>query len=113
MSELEDRINTVLNDPAQMEKITRLARSFMGGGEGGENADSPETVPGIDPSLLGKLGRIMGTNSPPSRNQQLLEAMKPYFSEKRRRKIDRAMKLARFAKLAETAMREAGGEEDA
>ena len=31
MSELEDKINSLLSDPEQMEKITQMARSLMGG----------------------------------------------------------------------------------
>lgn len=31
MSEFEDRVNSILGDPAQMEKIANLAKSFMGG----------------------------------------------------------------------------------
>ena len=31
MSELEDKISGILGDPAQMEKITKLAQSLMGG----------------------------------------------------------------------------------
>ena len=39
-------------------------------------------------------------------------AMKPYLAEKRRRKIDRAMKLARLASLAELAAGEMGEDDD-
>ena len=31
MGEFEDRINSVLNDPEQMDKIANLAKSLMGG----------------------------------------------------------------------------------
>ena len=41
----------------------------------------------------------------------LLEAMKPYLAEKRRRKIDRAMKLARLASLAELAAEDLEGDD--
>ena len=38
--------------------------------------------------------------------------MKPYLSEKRQGKIDRAMKLARLARIAGLALGEAGGGHD-
>ena len=44
-------------------------------------------------------------------DQALLEAMKPWLSEKRRHKVDRAVKIARMAKLAEMAMGEGAGEQ--
>lgn len=43
MGEFEDKLNGILNDPAQMEKIMMLARGFMGGGE--QNPPAQPTVP--------------------------------------------------------------------
>ena len=40
----------------------------------------------------------------------LLEALKPFLAEKRRDKLDRAMKLARMEKMAELAFGALGGE---
>ena len=34
MSELEEKLNTVLNDPAELERISRLAAELMGDGGG-------------------------------------------------------------------------------
>ena len=45
--------------------------------------------------------------------QALLAAMRPYLSEKRRRKMDRAMKLAQLARLARLAMGETEGDSSA
>ena len=127
MSEFEDRINSVLNDPEQMDKIANLAKSLMGGdgqktapggmmgklGElakslaGGESTgrDGPE----IDPAMLGKIGRLMNAGNARSSNERaLLEAMKPYLTEKRRQKMDRALQLARLARIARIAMGEMG-----
>ena len=50
MGELEDRLNSILSDPGQMEKIAGLARSLMGG----ESAAPEQSVP--DAGLLQKLG---------------------------------------------------------
>ena len=44
-------------------------------------------------------------------NSGRVEAMKPYLAEKRRRKIDRAMKLARLASLAELAAEDLEGDD--
>ena len=107
MSELEDRLNSILSDPGQMEKIAGLARSLMGG----ENA-APEP-PAAEVPLLKKLGGLMAAApQTPSREQALLSAMRPWLSEKRREKMDRAMQLARMARIARLAMGELGGESD-
>lgn len=129
MSEFEDRINSVLNDPEQMDKIANLAKSLMGGeaqkadpgdggmmgklgelakgltGGGASGRDSPD----IDPAMLGKIGRLMKAGNAQNSNERaLLEAMKPYLTEKRRQKMDRALQLAKLARIARIAMGEMG-----
>ena len=108
MSELEDRINSVLSDPDQMEKIMGMAKSLMGGSEEkSAPASNPFSELGIDPSSLGRISRLM-SGAQGGEKQALLEAMKPYLSEKRRTKMDKAMKIARLARIARFAMGEMG-----
>ena len=119
MSELEDRINSVLSDPGQMEKITKLAQSLMGGqgaampgmlGELMKGApDGGDSTGGgmPDMEMLGRIGKLLNSGGAGNQKEQaLLEAMKPYLSEKRRSKMDRAIKIARLARLARFAMGE-------
>ena len=107
MGELEDRLNSILSDPGQMEKIAGLARSLMGG----ESAAPAQSAP--DAGLLQKLGGLMAQNAQaPGREQALLAAMRPWLSEKRREKMDRALQLARMARIARIAMGELGGGND-
>lgn len=129
MSEFEDRINSVLNDPDQMDKIASLAKSLMGGGaqstdsgNGGmmgklgelakgfsSGGSAGQESPAIDPAMLGKIGRLMKAGNAQSSNERaLLEAMKPYLTEKRRQKMDRALQLAKLARIARIAMGEMG-----
>lgn len=83
MDEIGEKLDALLNDPKQFGKIAQLASSILGDGGGGHD----------------------------SANRHLLEAMKPYLAEKRRRKIDRAMKLARLASLAELAAEDLEGDD--
>ncbi len=118
MSELEDRINSVLSDPEQMEKITQMAKSLMGGSsqESGGGDREAHDLPGglgIDPSALQRIGRLLSRGeSRKPQERALLEAMQPYLSEKRRSKMDKAIKLARLARIARLAMGEMEGEGD-
>lgn len=120
MGELEERINSVLNDPGQLAEITKLAQSIMGGGQESqkENVDSSVSAGlmgqlGLDGETVSRIGRLLGNaGGEKSRSQALLEAMKPYLSDKRRDKMDKALKLARLAKLAGLAAGEMGGGND-
>ena len=113
MDNLEGQIRQVLNDPAQMAQIMGLAQSLMGGG--GEAAPQEAPPPPRDGGLLGKLGAMMGKPSASGGGSQqaLLQAMRPFLSEKRQRKIDRALQITRMAHLAKMAMEGLGGSEHA
>ena len=119
MSEFEDKVNSILNDPQQMEKIAGLAKSLMGGD--GESVAAPvqdnsmasmfsSLVGGEDSGIdLGKIGRLLGSvNKGNDEKQALFNAMKPYLSEKRQQKMDKAIKIARLASIARLAMGEMG-----
>lgn len=115
MSELEDRINSVLSDPEQMARISEMAKNLMGGGSSGEKQEQKPQSGGIgqilgdgfDPAMLMKIKKLMDGGSG-SKYTALFEAMKPYLSEKRRGKLDRAVQIARLARIARIAMEEGG-----
>ena len=103
MGELEDRINSVLNDPRQMERIMDMARSLMGG----------ETPPASgfeapDPELTARLGSLLQSGG--GERRALLEALRPWLSPRRSEKLERAMRMARGARRAAAALGETGGE---
>ena len=51
MSDFEDKLNKLLNDPEEMERFAGFAKSLMSG-----SADEqPEPAPDIDPSMLKKI----------------------------------------------------------
>ncbi len=104
MDELEGQIRQVLGDPAQMAQIMGLAQSLLGGG-------TPEAAP--PPPSGGGLGELPGPLTKPPKSagdqQALLQALRPYLSDKRQKKLDRAMQLTRMARLAKTAIGGLGG----
>ena len=112
MGDLEEQLNSILSDPKQMEQIAGLARTLMGGGKEKEQAAPESGGPGLDPALLQRLTRAMKGGGGDGREQALLQAMRPYLSEKRRGKMDRALQLARLARIARLAMGEAGDGHD-
>lgn len=109
MGELEDQLNSILSDPRHMEQIAGLARSLMGGdGPAPEQPTSEPGIPGLDPGLLRRLGQAMQSGGD-GREQALLRAMQPYLSEKRRDRMERALKLAQLARIARLAAEGTGG----
>ena len=110
MDELEERINSVLSDTQQMEKITRLAQSIMAGGSQNTENAAPNDM-GIDMNMLSRISRLMSAGDAREKNERtLLEAMTPYLSERRRGKMERALKIAKLARLARIAIEESEGD---
>lgn len=108
MGELEDRLSSILNDPEQMRRISSLAQSLMGGGEASAAAEKASKPEG---GLPGALGSLLAPPRSSGDKAALLEALKPWLSEKRQRKLAKAMRLAQMARLARFAMGEAGNGE--
>ena len=89
-------------------RFAGFAKSLMSG-----SADEqPEPAPDIDPSMLKKISGMLSGKGGTGRDAKLLEAMRPFLSEKRRGKMDRAMKIARLAGIAELAAEKLGGDDD-
>jgi hypothetical protein len=125
MSEFEDRLNSILSSPEEMEKILNIARSFSGSveNEGGTQqqaapAGDPSgslgsissALSGMDPKMLGMLGRLMSEYSSGGNDKTtLLEAMKPYVRESRYSQIERAAQIAKLARIARVAFSEFSG----
>lgn len=111
MSEFEDKLGSILSDPEEMAKITRLAGQLMGNaGESPPSEPRPEDG-GFDPGMLGRLQGLMGSLSGKGDDKAgLFKALAPYLREERRAKLEKALRLAKAAKLAGAALGEFGGE---
>lgn len=107
MDELESRISSVLGDPEQMEKITKLAQSFMAG-TGNKTAQSnidANTMPDAD--MIKRIAHLMSLSGEKGNGETaMLEAISPYLSDKRRGKMEKALKIAKLVRLAKLAVEE-------
>ena len=108
-------LQSVLSDPQQMEKLTAMAQSLMGG----ESAVTPPTPASGPPSvsapppeakLLSAVTGMLGQKGEQSRSAALLSAMRPYMRPEKQEKLDRAMQIARMVRVAGAVMREWGGD---
>lgn len=104
MDDMESKLGAILGNPEMMQRIMALAQNFnqQDGGNKQETVreESPPPFPKIDPAMLQKLSG-MAQNSRIDNNQQLLlKALRPYISNRRIRKLERAMRAAKMAGLA-------------
>lgn len=105
MSELEDRLNAVLSDPAQLSRLSEMAARLMGGSP--DRGEDPPPEAGADrPGPVSRLLKSSGR----SRGKPLLEALSPYLDEERRRRLERALRLASTARIAASALGQMGGD---
>lgn len=101
MSEMEEKLGAILNNPQMMQQIMSMAQA-MGANQ---PAQSPppqpqEPILPMDPKMLQSLAG-MARNSGVDRNQQtLLSALRPYLSQSRINKLEKAMRAAKMAGLA-------------
>ena len=126
MSELEDKLNSLLSDPDAMAQVMQLAQSLSGGAANGGAAapapPPPQSVPagnaasstgdlnamlsqltgGLDPELLSRLLPVVSQMNRPesSETSALLYALQPFLRDKRRDKVARAAQLAKLIHLA-------------
>ena len=82
-------------------------QGMLGGLPRGEKEESMPAAAGgeggglpFDPGLITTLSRAMAALREPDRNIQLLEALRPFLEEERRKKVDEAVKILHLMRLA-------------
>lgn len=101
MADLEEQLASVMNNPAMMEQIMALAKSM-------EQPQDPNpstknegfTLPEIDPTMLQKLTGFAKNTGIDHNQRALLQALRPYISNYRVQRLERAMKAAKMAGFA-------------
>jgi len=96
MDDLENKLGAILNNPQMMQQIMEFARNM-----GAEPAkEGPAQLPGLDISMLQKIAQVSGSGKVQPKEQTLLNALKPYISQHRLNRLERAMRAARVAGMA-------------
>ena len=92
MSEMQDAINQILSDPEAMKQVQSL----------GEQLGLSKPQPKAEPEGLGaltKLAPLMNSFSADDEVSRLLEALRPFLGEEKRRRLDQAARLMRLIKV--------------
>ena len=102
MGELEDKLTSVMNDPAMMQKIMSLAQSLGSSSPPPEEPPKKEasSFPEIDMAMLQKLSGFASQSGIDRNQQALLQALAPYISHHRVARLERAMRAAKMAGFA-------------
>lgn len=109
MDGLEDKLNAILSDPDAMGRISEMAKSLFG-----EKGGEPEEISSGDESLLKRAAGLLRGSSMRADESAVFDALRPFLSDERRARLDRAIKIARLASLARMAgeLADLGGEGD-
>lgn len=104
MSEMEDRLNSVLNNPQMMQQILSMAQSMGGQNQKEDSPQKIDSMPEIDLGMLQKISGLAGQSGIDKDQRSLLHALSPYLSQERINKLEKAMRAAKMARMATALM---------
>ena len=106
MDGMEEKIGSILGNPALMQQIMSMAQSL--GNQDPPAAPQPSPTIAMGEGELGMLqavSSLMGKTGIDSNQQALLRALMPYLSGSRITKLENAMRAAKMAGFAAGALR--------
>lgn len=104
MSEIQDQINRILSNPDALKQVQSLGEQLGLT----KSAPQPSQSPPPANNVLGNedmlkaftsLAPIMQNFNKDDETTRLLEALRPFLSEEKRQKLDRAEKMVKFIRL--------------
>ncbi len=96
MDDLTERLSSVLNDPQSMERIRSMAESLFS--EKQEQSQNESLIGDMDITKIMPLLSKINLKRQDKRTDLLL-ALKPHLSEKRKERVDNAVKILRVVDL--------------
>ena len=111
MSELEEKLGSVLSNPQLMQQIMAMAQTLGNQNPAPkppEKQEIPGAANGVDPAVLQKLAGILNQRGTDGNQKALLRALSPYLGRDRMARLERAMGAAAMAGAA-SAFLGAGG----
>lgn len=100
--DLQNKLNTILNNPEMMKTISELAGSLGGNSSAGSSAESGGGAQssGISDAAISNLqSALAGINDSSDTRINLLNALRPYMRTSRASNMDMAIKLLKLTKL--------------
>lgn len=98
MDDLSEKLSGILSDPDAMKDIAALAAQ-LGVQPPGVHSEQPSPAPDDTAAQLMALAPMLGSMKQEDDTTRLLEAMRPFLSEERQQKLDKAKRLIKVMKL--------------
>lgn len=107
MDQMEEKLGAILGNPDMMQKIMTMAQSLGASQEQPAQAPPPKqesSAPELDIASLQKIMRFAQQTGIDQNQQALLKALGPFLSHDRIAKLEKAMRAAKLANLATSAL---------
>lgn len=108
MDQMEDKLGAILGNPDLMRQIMTMAQSLNSTPEPAPPKPEPprqeDAVPQLDMASLQKIMSFAQQTGIDRNQQNLLKALDPFLPNDRIRKLEKAMRAAKLANLATSAL---------
>lgn len=107
MEGLEEQLGAILNNPQMMSSLMQMAQSLASSPPAGQEAPQPQNPIadlGIDMGMLQKIGAMARSSNIDAQQRNLLSALTPYLHKDRISRLEKAMRAARLARFATSAL---------
>lgn len=104
MDNMEEKLGTILNNPQLMQQIMTMASSLSGAQEEKPKETAIPHALDFDPTMIQKIMGLAGNLRVNEHQQNLLLALRPYLSDGRIQKLEKAMRAAKLANVASAAL---------
>lgn len=117
MSEMEEKLGAILNNPQMMQQIMSMAQAMNQATPKEKPKEPPQekrddptppSFPDIDLSMLQRISGFARQGGIDANQQALLSALSPYLSRDRVTKLEKAMRAAKMAKFASAFLNSGG-----
>ena len=113
MAEFEDKLNSILSNPALMGQIMSMAGSLGQSQEPPPPQPKPEPKPQssglpFDPGAMQSMMHLLQSTQIDKKEQNLIHALQCYLPPDRLEKLTKAMQAAKIARFASSALAQGG-----
>lgn len=104
MEGIEEKMGAILNNPQLMQQIMSMAQSLGQSQDQPAQPQDPASFPDINPAALQQIMHLAGQTGIDRNQKALLSALRPYLTAQRIGKLEKAMRAAKLANAAATAL---------